>query len=368
MDQGFKEVTLLGQNVNSYSYLAPTVQQQDVNNTVNDRRRRSEKDEYNSFSKWYAPGFTSVYRPNRQGKLGFAHLLDAVASVDPELRIRFTSPHPKDFTQDVLDVISTHNNICKQLHVPAQSGSTAMLTAMRRGHDRLAYDALITRIRATLPAGTALSTDMITGFCGETDEDHQGSVDLMKKVQYEQAFIFAYSDRERTHAARHLVDDVAREVKIQRLQELNEVYRKGRLEKYQQQIGKYHLVLVEGPAKLKKKELAKYSDGNSGHVVDNDNNHNKMMLTGRTDHFMRVIFDDVPIPQSLSSYYYYSYNNNNNNNSHSEEGMVTLKPGDYVAVKVEAATGGKLYARPMARTTMREFVTMYGSTLPLERE
>lgn len=313
MDQGFKEVTLLGQNVNSYSYLPPTIQQ-DVITTKN-------KNE-DAFSKWYAPGFTSVYRPNRQGKLGFAHLLDAVASIDPELRIRFTSPHPKDFIQDVLDVISSHNNICKQLHVPAQSGSTAMLTAMRRGHDREAYDALISRIQATLPPGTALSTDIIAGFCGESDDDHQMSVNLMEQVQYEQAFIFAYSDRERTHAARHLVDDVPREVKIQRLQELNEVYRRGRLGKYQQQIGKLHLVLVEGPA-LKKKQS------------DLDD-----MLTGRTDNFMRVLFQDLP------------------------NGMVRLKPGDYVAVKVEKVTGGKLYARSVARTTMREFVTMYGSTLP----
>ena len=142
------------------------------------------------------------------------------------MRVRFTSPHPKDFGPDCLEAIATHHNICNHLHMPAQSGSTAVLQRMRRGYTREAYDALAERARTALP-GVAFSTDIIVGFCGEMEAEHKETLDLLEQMQYSLGFLFAYSRREKTHAARHHEDDVPVATKQRRLQEALEVYGRG---------------------------------------------------------------------------------------------------------------------------------------------
>ncbi|KAF6256051.1 CDK5 regulatory subunit associated protein 1 [Scenedesmus sp. NREL 46B-D3] len=187
----------------------------------------------------------SVYKPKRQGAIGFGQLLESVARVNPEMRVRFTSPHPKDFTHDVLGVISELPNVCNYLHMPAQSGSSSTLQRMRRGYSREAYDALVGRARQVVP-NVALSTDIIAGFCGETDEEHQATADLLLHTRYDNAFIFAYSQRDKTHAARHLADDVPAVVKSQRLADLFAAYRQGQAELNRLEVGRLHLVLLDG--------------------------------------------------------------------------------------------------------------------------
>lgn len=171
--QGVKEITLLGQNVNSYADFSHRQQQQwqhaagsqigHGSSSIQDRRNEQQQQQLLEQSvDYYAPGFASVYTPKRAGSVGFAQLLEQVASVNPEMRVRFTSPHPKDFTNDVLSVIAGLPNVCKYLHMPAQSGSSSLLQRMKRGYSREAYDALVARARLALP-NVALSTDIITG-------------------------------------------------------------------------------------------------------------------------------------------------------------------------------------------------------------
>ena len=179
--EGYKEVTLLGQNVNSYAdksaFFAETSPQTlagDASVSLDD-----------PFERYYARGFRSVYKPSRSrdGAMRFGELLDLVADVDPEMRVRFTSPHPKDFPDEVLRIIQTRANVGKQLHMPAQSGSTSVLRRMRRGYTREAYVDLATRVREQIP-GVAISSDFIAGFCGETEEEHGDTVSLMRLVKY----------------------------------------------------------------------------------------------------------------------------------------------------------------------------------------
>ena len=180
--EGFKEVTLLGQNVNSYNDLSTTTDFGEVE---------------------MAEGFKSIVKVPTGG-VRFAELLDKVSLVDPEMRIRFTSPHPKDFPDRVLELIKERNNICCSLHMPAQSGSSNVLSYMRRGYTREAYLSLIHRAREIIP-NVSISSDFISGFCGETEEDHELTISLLKEVQFDMAYMFAYSLREKTHAHRSLV-------------------------------------------------------------------------------------------------------------------------------------------------------------------
>ena len=328
-DNGVKEVTLLGQNVNSYADFSAT---QDKNLPELPNISDPYVSQPDPFAAHYAKGFRSVYRPNREGAISFAELLDNVADVDPEMRIRFTSPHPKDFSDDVLDVIARRPNVCLQLHMPAQSGSSKVLQNMRRGYTREAYDDLVQHVKDTLP-GVALSTDMIAGFCGETEEDHMKSVELLESVQYQLAFLFAYSEREKTAAWRHLVDDVPEEVKKRRLQEIIRVYREGVVHDRSKEIGRRHLVLVESASRRDPESLM-----------------------GRTDTFKRVVFKNIQVPSNLSDFSSTEY-----------APQVTLKPGDYVAVQIlEGGGGATLHGVALARTSIHEFVKLYGSTVPLQ--
>lgn len=261
-EQQLREIVLLGQNVNGYhdtseesAILFPTSNQYKA-----------------------APGFNNLYKSKKRDLPGarFADLLQSIATQFPELRVRFTSPHPKDFPFEVLEVIAQNDNVCKSIHLPVQSGSTTCLQRMRRGYSREAYLELVERMRSIIPNVT-ISADIIAGFCGETEEEHQDTLTLMDIVKYDQAFMFAYSLREKTHAARTMTDDVPEEIKQRRLREIidrfhTHIIAKNRVEEY----GKLHLVLVEGHS-------TKSTDENP-------------YFTGRTDGNKRVIFPATSVP------------------------------------------------------------------------
>lgn len=329
--QGVREVTLLGQNVNSYSDSSAATA------TSHFARGLSSELGDDAFEAHYAKGFKSVYKPRRTGETSFAELLDRVAAVDPEMRVRYTSPHPKEFSDDVLDVVSRRPNVCMQLHMPAQSGSSRVLKSMRRGYTREAYSALARRIRERLP-GVALSSDFIAGFCGETEENHRETLDLLEEVRYENAFIFAYSLREKTRAARRLVDDVPEDVKKRRLAELLDVFRRHQLERLEEELGLMHLVLVEGPSR---------------HSTPA-----QPQLQGRTCTNVRVVFADSLIDENMGG-------------AHGTAARVQhlgsakrLRQGEYVAVRVTHTTYATLHAEVLGRTSLQAFVRAYGSTCP----
>ncbi|KAA8496617.1 CDK5RAP1-like protein [Porphyridium purpureum] len=305
-EQGFKEVVLLGQNVNSYN---------DVSQLQLGSASARPVTVQIAGKVQYAAGFETRY-PRRDRGLVFADLLSEVSAVDPEMRIRFTSPHPKDYPDEMIDIMSKRANICKQVHVPAQSGSTPVLARMNRGYSREAYLELVDTLRSRLP-GVALSTDIIAGFCGETLDEHAETVSLMQEVGFENAFMYAYSVRSGTPAAVHLVDTVSEEEKGRRLAEIISVFHKRAEEKNQAEIGRSHLVLVEGQARAKK--LPGF-------------------LTGRTDTNKRVFFKDVPIQAG-------------------EFGQ-TLKravAGDYVEVVVESATSLTMRSRAIRQSSIQAY-------------
>ena len=231
--QGVKEVTLLGQNVNSY---------RDISTQTHSNYDVSEQPTQNS------AGFKSIYKP-KVGGLRFADLLEKVADIDPEVRIRFTSPHPKDFPDEVLTLINEKSNICSQLHLPAQCGSTRVLESMRRGYTREAYLELADRVKSKIP-GVQLSGDMIAGFCGETEEEFLQTLSLMEIVRYNTLYTFAYSLREKTHAHRKLTDNVPNDEKIDRLKRMRALYRSIADELNKEKIGSRQLVLIEGVSSL----------------------------------------------------------------------------------------------------------------------
>ena len=180
-DAGVKEIILLGQNVNSYR------------DTSVDSQNYSSCEAQISGKIKLADGFKTIYKL-KSGGIGFDVLLDLVAQVNPEVRIRFISPHPKDFTDDVLHVIARHHNIAKGLHLPAQSGSNIVLERMRRGYTKEAYLALVDRIRNIIP-GCGINSDFICGFCGETDEDHRHTVDLVSVCLHERGFNCCHTNK-----------------------------------------------------------------------------------------------------------------------------------------------------------------------------
>ncbi|KAJ0174879.1 hypothetical protein K1T71_009987 [Dendrolimus kikuchii] len=287
-EQGVKEVTLLGQNVNSYRDVS---QIKGINDTQ------------------MAKGFKTVYK-TKKGGLRFADLLEKVSAVDPEMRIRFTAAHPKDFPDEVLQVISERSNICKMLHLPAQSGSSAVLERMRRGYTRDAYLQLVEHVTTTIP-GVGLSTDMICGFCGETDEEFEETMSLLELVDYNMAFLFPYSMREKTTAYRRYKDDVPEHVKKDRHNRMIELYRRKSQLLNEQEIGRTHLVLVEGIVKK------------TG------------QLMGRNEVYMKIVFDQV-------------------------DGERQVKNGDYVAVKILGAKASVLTGEVLHHTTLREFYKEVG--------
>ena len=212
-NKGYREVTLLGQNVNSY-----------------------------------------IWNKGQEDEINFAKLMALVAQVSPLLRIRFSTSHPKDISQELLDTIAKYDNICKFIHLPLQSGSTRMLKLMNRKYTREDYMNKITAIKNTIK-DCGISTDIIAGFCTETIEDHQDTLDMMRWVGYDSAFMFNYSQRSNTLAAKKYEDDIAYEEKTRRLEEIIDLQRKLSLESNQKDVGKIFEVLIEGESKRSKKQL-----------------------------------------------------------------------------------------------------------------
>ena len=212
---GYREVTLLGQNVDSYRW------------NINKKGEILDK---------------------QQPTTNFAQLLEMVAHVAEDLRIRFSTSHPKDMTDDVLHIMQKYKNICNYIHLPIQSGSSPVLKKMNRGYSREWYLDRIEAIRKIIP-GCAISTDIITGFCGETNEDHGNTLSLMDMVKFDFAYMFFYSERPKTLAQRKYEDDIPLEVKKERLQEVIDLQRSHSLESNSRCIGKTFEVLVEGPSK-----------------------------------------------------------------------------------------------------------------------
>lgn len=255
-EQGYKEITLLGQNVNSYQY-------EDID---------------------------------------FTRLMDEASKVNPEIRFRFSSPHPKDFPEPLLHLISERPNLCNYIHIPAQSGSTTMLERMRRPYTREQYFELVDKMRSIIP-GVSLSTDIITGFCDETEEEHRDTMTLMENVEYDLAYMFAYSERERTLAHRKYEDNVPEDVKKRRLSEIISQQMNIQEKNNRQEIGKRHLVLVEGTSKRSDEQLS-----------------------GRTDTNKMVVFD-----------------------------RMDFQKGDYVEVEITDCTSATLMGKPICKSSIAEF-------------
>ncbi len=252
-DQGYKEVTLLGQNVNSY----------------------------------------------KDGQHTFSTLMDKASLLDPEMRFRFSSPHPKDFPDELLYLIAERPNLCNYIHIPAQAGSDSMLERMRRPYTRDQYLQLIEKMKGIIP-GLSLSTDIIAGFCGETEEEHQQTLSLMREVEYDLAYMFAYSERERTLAYRKFEDDVPEEVKKRRLSEIISQQMSIQHRRNHDEIGQRHVVLVEGTSKRSEQQMS-----------------------GRTDTNKIAVFD-----------------------------RNDFEKGDYVEVEITGATSATLIAKPIAKTSL----------------
>lgn len=264
-ESGFREITLLGQNVDSYIWAGGGLKKEIL--TVEQREQA----------------------------IDFAKLLALVAQVSPELRIRFSTSNPRDMTDDVLQVIAAHDNICKYIHLPVQSGSSAVLERMNRGYTREDYMDRIQAIRRIIP-GCAVSTDIITGFCGETEQDHQDTLSLMEWSGYHFSYMFKYSERPKTLAERQYKDDVPEDVKTRRLTEIVDLQQTLSKKRMEGMTGKTHRVLVEGPSK-------RSSD----------------MLMGRNSENAVVVF-----PKE------------------------NFKPGDYVDVKAESCTAATLIGKAIS--------------------
>ncbi len=218
---GYKEVTLLGQNVNSY----------------------------------------------RHGEVDFPELMHRVASIDKQLRVRFATSHPKDISDRLLEVMASHENICRAIHLPAQAGSSSMLKRMNRKYTREWYLERVAAIRRHMP-DCAITTDLIAGFSGETEEEHLATLSLMREVGYDFAYMFKYSERPGTFASKHLPDDISEEVKTARLQEIITLQNELSLESNRRDVGKEFTILVEGTSKRSQAQLFGRTSQNKVVVFD----------------------------------------------------------------------------------------------------
>ncbi|CAD6190343.1 unnamed protein product [Caenorhabditis auriculariae] len=247
-DEGVRQITLLGQNVNSYRDTSiQTVE--NLPSTASD-----------------SP-FKTVYKPKIGGRR-FETLLDKVSEVAPEVRFRFTSPHPKDFPLELIELIKERKNLCKQLHMPAQSGDDETLDRMGRGYTRDTYLRLVDDIRNILPE-VSLTSDFIAGFCGETEEAHQRTVDLIHDVKYSFCYVFPYSMRGKTKAHHRFEDDVPQQVKDRRHLELMNAFRSEADKINRNLIGSEQVVLVEGVSKRSEHELKGRVDGGTITIFPN---------------------------------------------------------------------------------------------------
>lgn len=286
-EQGCREVTLLGQNVDSYLWSPQYALKKDLVNTA---RHAGHSEASFAISK------SGDASENNDTPVTFAQLLEQVAHIHPDLLVRFSTSNPRDMTDDVLHVIARHENICKHIHLPVQSGSSAILKKMNRGHDRQWYLQRIAAIRHIIP-GCAITTDIITGFCSETEDDHKETLSLMEQVNYDWAFMFYYSERPGTLAERKFTDDVPLEVKKRRLHEVITLQQRHSALSNKRDVGKTFKVLVEG--------VSKKSDA---------------QLFGRNSQNKVVVFDKK-----------------------------NYRPGDYVYVKVTDCTAATLIGEPVSK-------------------
>jgi len=232
VNDGFKEVTLLGQNVDKYSW------------------------------------------ENEDGsKLNFANLLDLTAKVDNKLRVRFSTSYPQDMNDEVLQTMAKHNNICKHIHLPVQSGSTRILDLMKRGYSQEWYLGRIEAIKRIIPE-CSISTDVIVGFCTETEEDHKETLKVMQEVEYDFAYMFKYSERPNTFAQRRLSDDVPEDIKTRRLNEIIALQQEQSEKAKAKDVGNIYEVLIEGTSKKSEEELVGRTSQNKT-VVFPKGNHKK---------------------------------------------------------------------------------------------
>ncbi|HMR18314.1 MAG TPA: radical SAM protein, partial [Sphingobacterium sp.] len=197
-----------------------------------------------------------------QPTVNFAHLLALVAEVSPELRVRFSTSHPKDITDEVLYTMGRYENICKYIHLPVQSGNSRVLELMNRTYDRKWYMGRVEAIRRIIPE-CAISTDVIAGFCTETEEEHRETLSMMDYVKYDFAYMFAYSERPGTLAAKRYEDDVPEDVKKRRLTEVVNKQQEHSLYRLQQYVGKVHKVLIEGFSKRSNQDYCGRNDQNT---------------------------------------------------------------------------------------------------------
>ena len=316
-EQNVKEIILLGQNVNSY------------HDKSDDAVKQHPVNDYSTSNN----GFTNMYRLRGGAGHYFADLVAAVSDISPEVRVRFTSPHPKDYPLELLQLMAERSNVCNQLHMPAQSGATSVLERMRRGYTREAYLELIHDVRAIIP-DVAISSDFIAGFCGETPDEHRDTITLMEQIRFDQAYMFAYSMREKTHAHRKLQDNVTEEIKQLRLQEVINTFRSQVQQRNQEiEVGRLRLVLVEGESKKSTAESPSWS--------------------GRTDQNKRIVFPmdkncyDDTIVSSILKY-----------GTVQDVSLVPIAKGDYAVVEVTESRGHTLRGKVMWRTTLSKFSEM----------
>ncbi len=242
-EKGYREVTLLGQNVDSYKW-SPNAE---------------------------LKGKAQIEKTGENDIVNFAQLLEMVAKIHPGLRIRFSTSHPKDITDEVLHTMKKYENICNYIHLPAQSGSSRVLELMNRTYTREWYMERVDAIRRIIGAECGISSDMIAGFCTETEEDHQETLSLMDYVQYDFSYMFYYSERPGTLAARKYEDDIPLETKKRRLQEIIEKQQILSLLRNQKEIGKVHKVLIEGYSKRSEADLQGRNSANKVMVFPKEN-------------------------------------------------------------------------------------------------
>jgi len=225
-EQGYREVTLLGQNVDSYL--------------------------------WYGGGlkkeFNNLSEEEKSTSVNFAQLMEMVAQVNPLLRVRFSTSHPKDLTDDVIYTIAKYDNICNYIHLPVQSGNNRILELMNRGYTKEWYKERIDKIWEVIP-DCSISSDIIAGFCSETDEEHEETLDMMRYVRYQLGYMFKYSERPNTVAQRKFEDDIPEEIKQKRLEEIITVHRENAHFRNNEMVGKIYKVLIEGTSKKSEEEL-----------------------------------------------------------------------------------------------------------------
>ena len=254
-EQGYREVTLLGQNVDSYKW----------GGTASPQPSPEEREPNISFSPLLRRGVGGE-------ALNFAGLLELVAQIDPLLRVRFSTSHPKDITDEVLHTMKKHDNICKHIHLPVQSGNSRVLELMNRTYTREWYIERIDTIRRLIP-DCAISTDVIIGFCTETEEEHQDTMSLMDYVQFDFAYMYTYSERPGTLAAKRFEDDIPEAVKTRRFNEILTKQQECSFNRLRQHIGKTHRVLIEGLSKKSDQDFSGKSEHNITVVFPADKGH-----------------------------------------------------------------------------------------------